>query len=231
MANFKIQNVRIQLKHDTAVNWATNSGLIPLSGEFCLDTTNNILKVGDGTNTFANLPPIGYVTEASVYSPYVDKQNPGNPGGKDATHGGIKVNGKDINVYTLNIATNSTLGGIKSGGDITVNNSTGIASITNQTNAYNSTSPQLNAFVRTMNNSGEEHEGKIDPNLVVAGADLVTNDKINAELLTDTITGSQTENETTTNTEVDMASKVETTTNGETTVTYSQNYVLNAVNI
>lgn len=166
MANFKIQNVRIQLKHDTAVNWATNSGLIPLSGEFCLDTTNNILKVGDGTNTFANLPTIGYVTEASAYSPYVNEQNPGNPGGKDATHGGIKVNGKDINVYTLNIATNSTLGGIKSGGDITINPSTGIAKINTITSSTGS-SDDAGKLIRTNSN------GLIDETFVMNGVNLI----------------------------------------------------------
>ena len=112
MANFKIQNVRIQLKHDTAANWA-GSSLIPLEGELCLDTTNKVIKIGDGTHTFADLPTSGCViAEADAYSPYVDEQNPGNPGGKDATHGGIKVNGKDINVYTLNAASSKALGGI-----------------------------------------------------------------------------------------------------------------------
>ena len=165
MANFHISNVRIQLKHDTAANWATNSGLIPLSGEFCLDTTNNILKVGDGTNTFANLPTIGYVTEASAYSPYVDKQNPGNPGGKDATHGGIKVNGKDINVYTLNIATNSTLGGIKSGGDITVDSSTGVATVNTITSSTGIAA--AGKLIRTNSN------GLIDETFVMSGANLI----------------------------------------------------------
>jgi len=111
MANFKIQNVRIQLKHDTAANWEA-SHLIPLAGELCLDTTNNVIKIGDGVNEFSGLPNAGSViTNASAYSPYIDEQNPGNPGGIDAEHGGIKVNGKDINVYTLNPASASKLGG------------------------------------------------------------------------------------------------------------------------
>lgn len=111
MANFKIQNVRIQLKHDTAANWASSS-LIPLEGELCLDTTNKVIKIGDGTNPFNNLPTSGcIIAEASAY----DETN--NPGGIDAEHGGIKVNGKDINVYTLTPAATNALGGIKSAGD------------------------------------------------------------------------------------------------------------------
>ena len=44
-------------RKDTAANW-TSSTSIPALGEFCLDTTNNILKCGDGTHTFNNLPAL-----------------------------------------------------------------------------------------------------------------------------------------------------------------------------
>ena len=112
MANFKIQNVRIQLKHDTATNWAA-SDLIPLAGELCLDTTNNVIKIGDGEHKFSQLNNAGSViTNASAY----DATN--NPGGIDEEHGGIKVNGTDINVYTLNKAATNALGGILSAGNI-----------------------------------------------------------------------------------------------------------------
>ncbi len=128
MANFQISNVRIRIKQDTASNW-TASSLIPLAGELCFDTTNNIIKVGDGSNNFSNLPNANIapvVLSASAYNAST------NPGGIDEEHGGIKVNGTDINVYTLNVASSSKLGGIKSSNttnDISVNSSTGIATV------------------------------------------------------------------------------------------------------
>mgnify|MGYP000469389605 CR=1 FL=1 len=63
MAN-KILTTRIQIKHDTAENWA-KSTLVLLSGEIAIDTTNLIAKVGDGTNTWAQSKQIG-LNEAQV---------------------------------------------------------------------------------------------------------------------------------------------------------------------
>lgn len=63
MAN-KILTTRIQIKHDTAENWA-KSTLVLLAGEFAVDTTNLIVKVGDGTNTWAQSKQLG-LNEAQV---------------------------------------------------------------------------------------------------------------------------------------------------------------------
>lgn len=57
MAN-KILTTRIQIKHDTAENWA-KSTLVLLAGEIAIDTTNLIVKVGDGTNTWAKSKQLG----------------------------------------------------------------------------------------------------------------------------------------------------------------------------
>lgn len=40
---------------------APNSDTVLLSGEFGYDSTNKILKIGDGVTTWANLPAINYV--------------------------------------------------------------------------------------------------------------------------------------------------------------------------
>ena len=55
MANFRIQNVRIQLKNDTAANW-DKSSLILMAGEMAIETDTKKFKIGDGTKTFKQLP-------------------------------------------------------------------------------------------------------------------------------------------------------------------------------
>ena len=106
MANFKIQNVRIQLKSDTAANWNASS-LKLLPGEVGLDTTNNVIKIGDGNTLFKDLPNAGSViAEADDYT----AQN----GGKDNQHGAIKVNGTNIQTYELTVAGAENLGGVLS---------------------------------------------------------------------------------------------------------------------
>lgn len=55
MANFTINNVRIQLKHDTAANWATST-ITLMAGEMAIETDTKKFKIGDGTKTFAQLP-------------------------------------------------------------------------------------------------------------------------------------------------------------------------------
>lgn len=54
MAN-TVLNARIILKHATAAEWK-DSSLVLLSGELGLDTTNQILKIGDGTHSWRELP-------------------------------------------------------------------------------------------------------------------------------------------------------------------------------
>jgi hypothetical protein len=49
---------RIKLRRDTAVNWTTNDPILAL-GEAGYDTTNNELRVGDGTTVWSGLETIG----------------------------------------------------------------------------------------------------------------------------------------------------------------------------
>jgi hypothetical protein len=53
-----VTNVRFQLRRDTATNWASAGNPVLLSGEPGYDTTNKILKVGDGSSTWSLLPAI-----------------------------------------------------------------------------------------------------------------------------------------------------------------------------
>ena len=103
-----LNNVVIQLRNDTAANWAASSYVLA-RGELGLDTTNSVIKIGDGTSVFSALPNAGSVIEAA--SAYDAETN---PGGKDRNHGGIKVNGTDINTFTLTVADTSVIGAVLS---------------------------------------------------------------------------------------------------------------------
>lgn len=46
---------RIQQKHDTSANWAKATSFVPLKGEIVVYDDLGRIKVGDGTNTVANL--------------------------------------------------------------------------------------------------------------------------------------------------------------------------------
>ena len=49
---------RIKLRRDTAANWTSNDPVLAL-GEAGYDTTNNELRVGDGTTAWSGLETIG----------------------------------------------------------------------------------------------------------------------------------------------------------------------------
>lgn len=60
--------MKIQIRHDTAANWAARNPVLG-AGELGEDTTNMLLRAGDGVTPWATLP--SYVTSAG-YTPYVD---------------------------------------------------------------------------------------------------------------------------------------------------------------
>ncbi len=68
MATRKIQ-VTIQVRQDTAANWKSKNSVLA-SGEFGFDTTNKVLKIGDGATAWANLAAIEFDSGApiAVYS-------------------------------------------------------------------------------------------------------------------------------------------------------------------
>lgn len=58
MPNAKTMKTTIQLRRDTTANWLANKDVVPAEGEPCYDLELGILKVGDGTTTYENLPEI-----------------------------------------------------------------------------------------------------------------------------------------------------------------------------
>lgn len=61
-----IINVRLVTRNDTADKWATSTAVLAV-GEFALDTTNNIVKVGDGVHTWKDLSVFNDVKGAAHY--------------------------------------------------------------------------------------------------------------------------------------------------------------------
>lgn len=59
MAN--VIKMRIQLRRDTAANWELYKDIVPAAGEPCFVLDRNILKIGDGKTSFADLEQIGGV--------------------------------------------------------------------------------------------------------------------------------------------------------------------------
>jgi hypothetical protein len=49
-----LNNVRIQLRNDTAVNWQ-NSTVVLLPGEFAIENDTGLFKIGNGTDVFKDL--------------------------------------------------------------------------------------------------------------------------------------------------------------------------------
>lgn len=46
--------VTLKVRQDTAANWASKNSVLS-AGEFGYDTTNKVLKIGDGTTAWTNL--------------------------------------------------------------------------------------------------------------------------------------------------------------------------------
>lgn len=55
-------NTRIQLKGDTAENWASST-LVPLKNEMCIESDTRKVKIGDGVNTYPDLQYINLTPE------------------------------------------------------------------------------------------------------------------------------------------------------------------------
>ena len=109
VAQKKLNNVRIQLRYDTIANWEA-SNVVLLAGEMAVASrtgTTPIIRVGDGVHTWSELPNGGSdIVEADTYT----AQN----GGKDRTHGAIKVNGENIQTFELQVADASIIGAVLS---------------------------------------------------------------------------------------------------------------------
>lgn len=142
MANTTL-NSRIVLCSKDSTTWASNS-TVALRGEVMLEWTSTDytvppkIKVGDGVHTFAQLP-YATLTETEIRNIITQA------------------------AYNLQVATDSILGGILSGGDITVNSS-GVVSVND--NSHNHTIANVTNLQTTL-------DGKVDK---VTGKQLSTED-------------------------------------------------------
>lgn len=119
MATQTLKNVILQLRTGSATQWAASTRILAV-GEPGVETDSGRIKIGDGTNLWSALPWSGAAIS------------------KSGTNGNLTVNGADVVVYSLPTATSDTLGGIKSSsgtGKVTVDSSTGIASVGNVASA------------------------------------------------------------------------------------------------
>ena len=119
MATQTLKNVILQLRTGSATQWAASTRILAV-GEPGVETDSGRIKIGDGTNLWSALPWSG----AAIV--------------KSGTNGALTVNGADVVVYSLPTATSDTLGGIKSSsgtGKVTVDSSTGTASVNNVVSA------------------------------------------------------------------------------------------------
>ena len=57
--------VTIKVRQDTAANWESKNPVLA-SGEFGFDTTNSLLKIGDGATAWTDLTAIKYDVGASI---------------------------------------------------------------------------------------------------------------------------------------------------------------------
>ena len=46
---------KIQVRRDTTANWTTYGAEVPAAGEFCYDTDEKTLKIGDGVTAYRDL--------------------------------------------------------------------------------------------------------------------------------------------------------------------------------
>ena len=81
---------RIKLRRDTAANWTENDPVLAL-GEAGYDTTNNQLRVGDGTTVWSGLETVGGGNKITAEKTYSLNENDGSGQTFTYTTGSIAV--------------------------------------------------------------------------------------------------------------------------------------------
>lgn len=139
MAKTTLNNVRIQLRNDTAANWA-KSTVVLLVGEFAVENDTGLFKIGNGTDVFSALPYANNAAEvAQEFNALKDKigeipddktiiemiQSAAESGSYDDTalSGRVTKNEQDI------ASLNSKMDNIEAGSVTSVNGKTGEVTI------------------------------------------------------------------------------------------------------
>ena len=170
---------RIILKNDTAANWA-NSTLVLLAGELAIETDTRKVKVGNGTDVFADLKYINLTPEEVQTLIEAASHTHDNKAVLDATTASFttalltKLNGiaDGANKYSLPTASSSTLGGVKIGTNVNI--SSGVISVANGTTSAKGV-VQL-----TDSTSSTSTTTAATPNSVKSAYDLANTAKTNA---------------------------------------------------
>lgn len=92
MATQTLKNVILQLRIGSATQWAASTRILAV-GEPGVETDSGRIKIGDGTNLWSALPWSGAAIS------------------KSTSNGSLMVNGADVVVYKLPVATSDALGG------------------------------------------------------------------------------------------------------------------------
>lgn len=170
---------RIILKNDTAANWA-NSTLVLLAGELAIETDTRKVKIGNGTDVFADLKYINLTPEEVQTLIEAASHTHDNKAVLDATTASFttalltKLNGiaDGANKYSLPTASSSTLGGVKIGTNVNI--SSGVISVANGTTSAKGV-VQL-----TDSTSSTSTTTAATPNSVKSAYDLANTAKTNA---------------------------------------------------
>lgn len=170
---------RIILKNDTAANWA-NSTLVLLAGELAIETDTRKVKIGNGTDVFADLKYINLTPEEVQTLIEAASHMHDNKAVLDATTASFttalltKLNGiaDGANKYSLPTASSSTLGGVKIGTNVNI--SSGVISVANGTTSAKGV-VQL-----TDSTSSTSTTTAATPNSVKSAYDLANTAKTNA---------------------------------------------------
>ena len=144
MATQTITNIRIKNRYDNAGNWSLNNPILQ-QGEIGYDSSNNSIKIGDGSTRWDSL---NHITASSAIKATQDAS--GNvitsTYAKAASLAAVATSGSYNDLtnkptiptdYSLPTATASVLGGIKIGSDLTIAN--GIVNVNHATNADSAT--------------------------------------------------------------------------------------------
>ena len=130
-----LNNVRIQLRNDTAANWQ-NSTVVLLQGEFAVENDTGLFKIGNGTDVFKDLKYANKAGETSQELENLKAQIGDIPEGKtiiqmieEAAYNDTTLSSKVTANEQAIASLNSKMDNIEAGSVTSVNGKTGEVTI------------------------------------------------------------------------------------------------------